>query len=421
MFRSLRALSGVPRLRGLLLLSLLARIHMSVLPVALPFLVSGWTGSYASAGVLSGAMAVGQAAAGPVRGRLADRGAATRVLLVAGVGYAVGLGLLIALAELLPSELWPVAVAVTFCTGIMLPPVSQIARSIWPRLVQDERREALYTLDSTGYELIATVGPLLATALVTVSSGAVAVAVCAVLATGGAATFGLVLRAAGLGRAEPRAGAGSGEPADQRSLLRDFTFLRAILVPFFLMAALFSVNLSLVAWGRDHGRSEATGVLIALFSLGGVIGGLVSIGRARRRNGGRIAVGLAAGLAVLALLLPPFSDHTPLWILILVTVVTGTTVAPSLGTGNARIGELTSPARRAEAFGWLATASTTGAALMLPLTGWLLDRHGPTASIAAGVAAALLSALLSFSLPARAEESDSGDDATDATTTAEVK
>ena len=34
----------------------------------------------------------------------------------------------------------------------------------------------------------------------------------------------------------------------------DPVFLRAVLVGFFLMAALFSVNLSVVAWGRDTGR-----------------------------------------------------------------------------------------------------------------------------------------------------------------------
>ncbi|MER6690958.1 MFS transporter [Streptomyces minutiscleroticus] len=405
MFRSLRALSGVPRLRSLLSLSLLARIHMSALPVALSFLVADWTGSYASVGLLSGAMAVGQAVAGPVRGRIADRDSATSVLFKTGTGYAVGLVLLVVLAGLAPSGLWPVAVVVTFFTGLMLPPVSQLSRSIWPRLVGGEQRQALYTLDSTGYEVIATIGPLLATAVVTLSSGAVAVGVCAALAAGGAMVFGLALRSAGFERAEPPAAAVSSKPADRRSLLRDATFLRAVAVPFFLMAALFSVNLSLVAWGRTNDTPKTAGVLIALFSLGAAIGGLVVVSRGRKPHSGRITSGLAAGLIVLALLLPPVSDHTPVWALVVVTLLTGSAVAASLGSSNSRIGELAPPERRAEAFGWLATATTSGAALVLPLTGWLLDLQGPAASLGAGAVAAVLSAGLAFSLPARAEES----------------
>ncbi|WP_070020776.1 MFS transporter [Streptomyces nanshensis] len=405
MFRSLRALSGVPRLRSLLALSLIARIHMSALPVALSFLVADWTGAYASVGLLSGAMAVGQAVAGPVRGRIADRDSATSVLFKTGAGYAVGLVLLVVLAAFVPSGFWPVAVVVTFLTGLMLPPVSQLARSVWPRLVGDEQRQALYTLDSTGYEVIASIGPLLATAVVTTVNGAAGVVMCAVLAAAGAVSFGLALRAAGFERAEPRAGSASDKPADRRSLLRDFTFLRAVLVSFFLMAALFSVNLSLVAWGRSNGRPETAGGLIALFSLGAAIGGLVIVSRNTKLHSGRAISALAAGLIVLTWLLPPASDDMPVWVLAVVILLTGSAVAASLGTSNSRIGELAPPERRAEAFGWLATATTGGAALVLPVTGWLLDRVGPAASIGAGAVAALLSMGLAFSLPARTGES----------------
>jgi MFS family permease len=412
MFSSLRALSGVPRLRTLLSLSLLARIHMSALPVALSFLIAGWTGSYASVGLLSGAMAVGQAVAGPVRGRVADRNSATNVLFMTGAGYAVGLALLIVLAETLPSGLWPIAVLVTFFTGLTLPPISQVSRAVWPRLVEDGQRDALYTLDSTGYEIVAMAGPLLATAVVTLSGGVAAVIVCAVLAASGAAFFGLVLRRAGLDRVEPRSGGASADAVDRRSLLRDGTFLRAVLVPFFLMAALFSVNLSLVAWGRSHGEATTAGVLIALFSLGSAVGGLIIVARGRKQSS---AVGIAAlvvGLAVLALLLPPFSKHIMLWAVVLVVIATGTTVAPSLGASTSRVGELAPPERRAEAFGWLATATTSGVALMLPLTGWLLDAEGAAASIGSGAVAALIASLLAFSLPARAvKKAEAEDDA----------
>ncbi|MFI5799463.1 MFS transporter [Streptomyces sp. NPDC051677] len=399
MFRSLRTLWGERHVRRLLPLSLLARTHLSALPVALSFLIADWTGSYASVGLLSGGMAVGQAVAGPVRGRIADRDSVTGVLFTTGVAYALGLGLLIAVAALAPVSLWPVAVVIAFCTGLALPPVSQISRSVWPRLVEDEQRDALYTLDSTGYELVAMAGPLLATTAVTLGGGMAAVAVCAVLATGGAMAFALVLRAAALERVEPRGQAEPRERAKRSSLLRDPVFRRAVLVAFFLMAALFSLNLSLVAWGRDHDEATTAGVLIALFSLGSAIGGLAVVGRGRQQNSERSIGVLVVGLTMLAVLLPPLSEQTPVWALAVATALTGTAVAPSLGASNARIGDLAPPERRAEAFGWLATATTGGVALIMPMVGWLLDKRGPSASIALGAVAALVSAALAVSLP----------------------
>jgi MFS family permease len=399
MFRSLRTLWGGRQVRRLLPLSLLARTHLSALPVALSFLIADWTGSYASVGLLFGGMAVGQAVAGPVRGRIADRDSVTTVLFTTGVAYATGLGLLISVAGLAPASLWPVAVVIAFCTGLALPPVSQISRSVWPRLVEDDQRDALYTLDSTGYELVAMAGPLLATTVVTLWGGPAAVAVCAVLATGGAMAFALVLRAAALEHVEPRGEAEPGEPAKRRSLLRDPVFRRAVLVAFFLMAALFSVNLSLVAWGRDHDEAATAGVLIALFSLGSAVGGLAVVGRGCKQNSGRSIGVLVVGLAVLAVLLPPFLEQTPVWTLAVATALTGTAVAPSLGASNARIGDLAPPERRAEAFGWLATATTGGVALIMPMVGWLLDEWGPTASIGLGAVCALVSAALAVSLP----------------------
>ncbi|MGW5689900.1 hypothetical protein ACWEWX_02760 [Streptomyces asiaticus] len=74
-------------------------------------------------GAVSGGMAIAQAVAGPVRGRVANCGSAARVL-DAGVGYAIGLLLLVA----------AVAVLISFLTGPDMPPISQIRRATWPQL-----------------------------------------------------------------------------------------------------------------------------------------------------------------------------------------------------------------------------------------------------------------------------------------------
>ncbi|MFI1198658.1 MFS transporter [Streptomyces sp. NPDC020883] len=413
MSSSLRALSEIPRLKTLLPLSLIGRIHLSGLPVALSFLIAGWTDGYTTVGLVTGAMAVGQAVAGPIRGRVADRNSASTLLFVTGGGYAVGLVALVLAALLLPAGAWPAAVVISFFTGLTLPPISQISRALWPRLAKGDVRESLFTLEATGYEIVSMAGPLLAAGVVTLSGGAAAVVVCAVLAAGGSLLFGLVLRAAALDRAQPPAttGAEPGTNGKQRSLLRDQVFVRAILVPFFLMAALFSVDLSVVAWGRDRGTPGIAGVLIALFALGSALGGLLAVGRGGKRNSSLGIGGLAVGIGVLALLLPPAADATPLWLLAVAMMVTGSVVSPSLGASNSRIGDLTPEHRRAEAFGWLATATTAGAAAMLPLSGRLLDLAGPAASLGSGAVAAVLSASLALTLPKRTEEPEEVEEA----------
>lgn len=67
MFRPLRVFADVPSLRALLPLSLIARVHLSALLVALSFLVADWTSSYTIVGAVSGGMAIAQAVAGTLR------------------------------------------------------------------------------------------------------------------------------------------------------------------------------------------------------------------------------------------------------------------------------------------------------------------------------------------------------------------
>ncbi|MBY8852565.1 hypothetical protein K7G98_31790 [Saccharothrix sp. MB29] len=56
MLRPYRELAGVPHLPWLLLWSMLGRTHLPATPLAVSFLMAGWTGSYAVAGVVGGAL-----------------------------------------------------------------------------------------------------------------------------------------------------------------------------------------------------------------------------------------------------------------------------------------------------------------------------------------------------------------------------
>ncbi|WP_067498954.1 MFS transporter [Actinoplanes sp. TFC3] len=393
--------TSLPRVRSLLLASVLARAHLTALPVSLTFLLPGWAGSYTAVGVVSALLGVGQAIAGPVRGRIADRGSAGKVLTVTGLGYGAGLAGLV-LVTLLPGRLWPLALPISFAAGLLSPPTSQIARAIWARVGDEKARRTLYAMDATGNQLVSILGPLVAASIVAVTGGATATATCAVLAVAGALGFALVIRRAGVDRVglPDRVTAGR-----QRSLLRSPAFVRALFVPFFLIVAQFAVTLSVVAWAAQRGTPGLAGVLEAVFGVGSLAGGVLLIRRAGRSGRGLTIAAMAAGLGLTALLLPPAQTSTPVWLLAAVLALTGTAAAPSFALGFARIGDVAPPARRAEAFGWVAAATTGGVGLALPVIGQLMDHIGPSGAVAAGAAGALAAFLLTLSLAAYPSDS----------------
>jgi MFS family permease len=113
--RPYRELARVPHVLGLLTWSLVGRLHMTGTPLAMSFLIAGWTGSYAVAGLVGAVLMAGLGVAGPVRGRVADRRGAAGQLVGWGVIYGAGLTLVALVPTWLSPGWWPVEAVVTFC------------------------------------------------------------------------------------------------------------------------------------------------------------------------------------------------------------------------------------------------------------------------------------------------------------------
>ena len=79
--------------------------------------------------------------------------------------------------------------------------------------------------------------------------------------------------------------------------------------------------------------------------------------------------------------------------------VSGLALAPTLAAVMGRLGDTAPAHRRAEAFGWMATAMSTGAALAGPLTGALVDTNGIAGGALGAAGLVLLAAVLSLFLP----------------------
>src|SRR3954468_10301168 len=101
--------------------------------VGIVLFVHAQPGSFASAGLVSGALAAGSAGSAPVLGRLVDRLGQTRVLVPRAVVDAAALGGLVALGALHAPVIAMAAAALV--AGLGAPPVGASLRALWPAML----------------------------------------------------------------------------------------------------------------------------------------------------------------------------------------------------------------------------------------------------------------------------------------------
>jgi hypothetical protein len=91
---------ATPHVPAMMLAAVVARLPIGIDSLAIVLFLRERTGSYAAAGIVSAAFAVGGGAGAPVEGRLIDRFGHRRVLVPLAVLHAGGLAVLVALALL---------------------------------------------------------------------------------------------------------------------------------------------------------------------------------------------------------------------------------------------------------------------------------------------------------------------------------
>lgn len=403
-----REVFAIPHLPGLLCWALAGRLHMTGTSLAITFLIAGWTGSYTLAGVVVAALTVCQSVAAPWWGRSVDRGHAVGLVVVTSLGYAAGLVVLAALPTLLSSACWPVAVGVAAVTGLVLPPVNQIARAGWARLAPPALRDSVYTVDATLQELLFVIGPMAVAATIALAGLAPGTLVVAGFVLVGGLGFAVVLRRAGLGGPPPETPAPG--PVRRRSVLAEPGLAALVVAMGLLVGGLLATDLVIIAWARDRGEPFLAGVLAAVWAVGSLLGGLVAGARSSAAPP-RLALRLGAVFAGMATLVPVLASSGSPVLLGVVLFLGGTAIAPALGAVYGGVAQRAPQHRRAEAFGWQSTASMAGAALAAPAVGICLDRFGSAAG--AAVAALALAIAMAVVIVAGAARTDiAGQEAT---------
>lgn len=396
-YRPVLTRPGATRLLGT---ALVARLPQGMSSLAILLLVHGTSGSYAAAGIAVGASALMAAISMPLQGRLVDRLGIGRVIGPAAVGEALAYALLGVLGGSHASVVLLIASAAL--VGALQPPVAPVVRATLRTMFDDHAvRESAFALEAILQEVIWVSGPLVITLLITLTSPDVSVYALAVIGLGGAMTF---LRSPLL--------KGAGHEHDQRhsrhSALRSVD-LRWLLLPVgFLGFGLGCLDVGIPSLALHLGSRPASGVLLALWSLGSMAGGL-RYGTLKLKSGaGTRYMQLMFANALFVL---PYLLAGSIFECGVCSLIAGLAIAPIFSCQYSVAGRVILPGTEHEAFSWILSALIAGGAAGAALSGVAIGSIGSKGPFLLACAAASAGALSSLRFRSRFPDGSSDEQA----------
>lgn len=342
-----------PHVTAMTAAALLARMPLGIVGLALVLFFREETGSYATAGGVAAAFAVGSAAAAPVASRVVDRLGPLRVLLPMCAVHAAMLVLIVVLGY--AGAPTTVCVAVALVSGAAMPPISAVMRTLWPGLLGDrvDLVTTAFALDAVIVELVFISGPLTVALLTAIFAPAAALVLSAVVALGGTVVF--ATRPPALAR----------EPVPRSADATAFGVLRArglqtiVLGTLPLGFTLGSTEVILPAFADAEGHRPLAGVLLAVWTIGSAAGGIVYGARSHQRA---LADRFVFYALIMPLMLLPLALAPSLPAMLLMVLPAGAIIAPTLAATNQLVAQVTPPGQQTEAYAWPLTALVLGVA-----------------------------------------------------------
>jgi MFS family permease len=375
----------------------LARLTLAMLPLGILILVEQQRHSYAVAGVVSGAYAMGAAVGTPLWGRLMDRfGQAAVLLPTAAASAALLVGLAVATTAGAPD---PALVALATGVGLSYPAISPALRSSFRISLPDpEDRRAAFALDATSVELAFVCGPLLLSALLVPGIPMLPLLVTAgLLASGGLGYCATeVPRRASAVAQHTASGqkAGTTDP-DPRTAVAATGVAAVLTVMLMLSIGFGQLDTSMAATSDlALGGSQQVGILFAAIAGGSTVGGLAFGARPwpfdERRAVPVLLCLFGVFLASMAWLLT--AGAVSLLVLLPLLFFTGLTIAPTLIMQQQLLDHLAPAHRLNEAQAFLSASNTTGAAVGTAIAGIVIDTAGLPWSFGGAALGALFAA-----------------------------
>lgn len=361
-YRSLLTIPGAP---NFFVSAAIARLGVAMTGISLLLAVQGETGSFATAGLATGALAVGEAAGGPQLARLVDKfGQSHTVPVLAGLHAT----LIVALIGTLDRGSTAAVFLLAAAAGAVLPQPGALSASRWSHVVSDKRDlSAAFSLEALVNNVVFFAAAPIATLLgASISSWVPSAAAC-LLVLAGCGILSLQRRT------QPPAVTSSDRVLGRPQGLWSRRFICALGVNLGL-GFFFGANPILVtSFAGQNGLLSIAGLILAVSSAESFVSGALygSVGGRFRPEKVQLAASALVVVAVVVPLLVP-----GLVAIIVMLAVAGAAIAPIIATSSQIIESASSRDRLTQAFTWVNTASAAGIAMGASIVGFAVEEGG---------------------------------------------
>lgn len=357
--------------------SLLGRLQLGTLPLALIFCVQGRGGSVALAGSAVAAVTLTTAISATPKGRLIDK-LGMRPL---NLGMALLHLLCLLSIALLP---FSAAMVIGAClvAGLTRPNLTTYMRVLWRAIHrEDNLRERASALEAAASPMITISGPILVGALYALIGGPETLIVTGALTALGTALFALSVL-------QPT-------PRKQRKLPSFPWGSLSLIMPvvFFNQVGIGVLQVAVPEWAKAEGSLAASGALMACFGAGAMAGGLIYGSRSWRASAQYRLLLLSGSSFVLSLPLALVGEWAQMAVLILLL---GAPVTAMVASIQFVMQSLAPPERDTEVLSWWVTIGAIGVACGNFAAGYLADHYGASAALLLPAGTALLTASASL-------------------------
>jgi MFS family permease len=317
-----------PRILHLLTLALVTRIAIAVLPITLLVSLAQPYG-YGIAAFVNGTYILLLAFVAPLRGRVLDRFGQRRALLPMAI-CAVTFTILVAVSVTRHWS-WVVSLLLVIAAGLTSPPLNAALRTSWRTVVNGEEGplKVVHSADSVLEELGFVLAPLFAGLTLTLLAPHRAYQLSVLVYVAAILNYLIAIRRYNLGQ---RQVSDAAEISVRRASLRRWVGPLAeprmllIIAPLLVMGSVFGgVAIFVPAVTQHLDARPWMGPLLAMISIGGVVGGVLYGAVPWKADLWRKYRILTLGFAVPACF---FVIAQPLWLLAIVLVCTGLFVTP---------------------------------------------------------------------------------------------
>jgi MFS family permease len=374
-----------PDLRRTIVASVIGRLPIGILGLAILLATQASSGSFGLAGAVAACYLAGLAGMAPVLGRVIDRSGPARTLLASTLVFPATLVTLVA-ALRFGAPLWT-AFALAALAGASLPPITVCLRTfLRQRLLEEAQLATAYSLESVLIEIIFIIGPMLVALFVAYLSAGAAILFAAACGLSGTLLF---VRSPVIAhwRIEQRRAPSLVGPL----AVRGFVPLLAVILAY--SGAFGLLEIGVTAFAAEAGMPALAGLILGLMSVGSAVGGLAYGSRNWRlqlaQQFALMLLLMGIGIATLGLV----SNAIAFTVL---GVVAGVVMAPALIIQSMLVARTAPPQYATEAFTWSTSCLLTGVGLGLGAGGLLLERANSAAVFATAGAVSMGAAVLAY-------------------------